>query len=179
MARSDSGNRISIQTRDLLILNELVESRVVTTNHLAHMFFDSKLPAAYKRIGLLKSAGLITQTRKRSITQPAILQIKRSGFNCLSERMVVDITWKNVERHNRISDSLLLHELALVDTKVAFVSQMQGVDNLHLVSFKTLETHLPNYSTTYLEREKCLRPDAYIHISNDSISFSSELRSCL
>jgi len=51
---------ISLQDRDLALLRGLFESRVMTNNHAAALYFDGKGEAAKKRLQKIKADGLIS-----------------------------------------------------------------------------------------------------------------------
>jgi len=48
---------LQLQDRDLALLRGLFESRVMTNDHAAALYFDGKSEAAKKRLQKLKAAG--------------------------------------------------------------------------------------------------------------------------
>jgi len=57
---------LKLQPRDLVLLRGLFESRVMTTDHAAALYFDGKGEAAKKRLQKLKSAGFIAERPRRT-----------------------------------------------------------------------------------------------------------------
>src|ERR1022692_1218765 len=73
----------TVQDRDLAILRGLFESRVMTTVHVADLFFGDSREAAKKRLQKIKAAGFIGE-RKRRVNEKSVLFLTRKGFLLLA-----------------------------------------------------------------------------------------------
>jgi predicted transcriptional regulator len=70
---------LQLQPRDFDLLRGLFESRVMTTGHVAVLYFDGRKESAKKRLQKLKAAGLVGE-RKRHVNQPSVLFLTRTGL---------------------------------------------------------------------------------------------------
>ena len=68
MPAIDSRN-VQLQERDVSLLRDLVESRVLTLDHIRTLFFADTKDMAKKRVQRLKAAGFLTE-RPRRIGDP-------------------------------------------------------------------------------------------------------------
>src|SRR5579862_2764558 len=84
MAASEN-DALQLQDRDFALLRGLFESRVMTIVHIATLYFDGKREYTKKRLQKLKSAGLISE-RKRRVNEPSILFLTRKSFDLLNSR---------------------------------------------------------------------------------------------
>ena len=73
---------ISFQPRDFALLRGLFESRVMTADHIAALYFNGSHEAAKKRLQKLKAAGFIRE-RKRKAYEPAVLALAPKAFPVL------------------------------------------------------------------------------------------------
>ena len=79
---------LKLQPRDLVLLRGLFESRVMTTDHAAALYFDGKGEAAKKRLQKLKSAGFIAERPRRTF-EPSVLFLTRNCLGLLQGRGVL------------------------------------------------------------------------------------------
>ncbi len=114
---------IILGARDLDLLRGLYESRVMTTAHVARIYFEGRAEMAKKRLQKLKSARLV-RGRPRSTFERSCLVITSRGIGVLRpagqlrkyERLPAAPGWKR----SQVSGSTLAHELAVMDVKAAF-----------------------------------------------------------
>lgn len=133
-------NDISLQERDLALLRGLFESRVMTTAHVAVLYFDGKREAAKKRLQKLKEADLIDE-RPRRRYERSVLFLARKGYDVLRDRGVLSeypyIGRSSLERRSRVSDLTLRHELEVMDVKSAFYSAIKKTGAFTIPAFNT------------------------------------------
>lgn len=68
---------ISLQDRDNALLRGLFESRVMTSKHVATLYFEGRAEAAKKRLQKLKTAGFVKE-RPRRAYEPSLLFLTSS-----------------------------------------------------------------------------------------------------
>src|SRR6185503_1843291 len=78
---------VSLQARDLSLLQGLFECRVMTLAHIASIYFEDRREAAKKRVQKLKAAGFIGERPRRAydpcilfLTRKALLLLHNEGF---------------------------------------------------------------------------------------------------
>src|SRR5262245_41539785 len=71
-----------VTPRDALLLRELYETRLMTIQQAALLYFNGSYEAAKKRIQKLKAVRLIRE-RVRKISEPSILSLAKAGFEVL------------------------------------------------------------------------------------------------
>src|SRR5690349_14639011 len=113
---------VSLQGRDFSLLRSLFESRVMTTDHAAAIYFDGKNEAAKKRLQKLKVAGLVGERPRRAF-EPSVLFLTRKGLELLQEQGVLAqypaFSLPALDRRARVSDLTIRHELEVMDVKTA------------------------------------------------------------
>src|SRR4051812_12277272 len=88
MRSSRRFSSIQIHDGDLSLLRGLFESRVMTAEHIATIYFEGRRETAKKRLQKLKAARLIAE-RPRQVNEPAILYLAKHGLLLLSEQGVL------------------------------------------------------------------------------------------
>ena len=83
--RDDS---LHLQDRDFIILRGLFESRIMTSAHVAVLYFGGRKEAAKKRLQKLKTAGLIGE-RGRRVYEPSVLYLTQKAFAFLRAQGVL------------------------------------------------------------------------------------------
>ena len=140
--RSTRINKLAIQfqTRDLALLRDLFESRIMTAAHVATLHFDGKKEATKKRLQKLKSAGFITERRRRAY-DPAILFLARAGLKLLADEGILaeypKISSSTLEKRARVAESTVRHELEVMDVKAAFHSAVRKASAFQITEFTT------------------------------------------
>ena len=157
---------IRIQPRDIEILRELAEMPAVMLKHLAALYFDGSRDAAYKRLGALRRAGLITSLQRHGDTGCHLFRITRPGYRVLNQSVPDLESWRCTKASQRkLSASKECHELDIMTTKVALMLAERREQHVRLESFTTnVGQHLTSVSN--LSTGWRLIPDAYICLTD-------------
>lgn len=163
------GLAIEVQERDLAILRDLFESRIMTAGHIATLHFEGKREAAKKRLQKLKAAGLIGE-RKRNVNEASVLFLTRKAFSLLREQGVLSeyptLSIPTLERRAQVGALTIRHELEVMDVKAAFHSAHSKLDDLTLAEFSTwpllnqFEAQKPGFNGKAI----LVKPDGFIRI---------------
>jgi hypothetical protein len=159
---------LQLQERDRALLRGLFESRIMTAEHIATLYFDGKREYTKKRLQKLKAAGLISQRRRR-VNEPAILFLTRKAFVLLKNEGQLSkyppLSADSFEKRANLSEFTLRHELEIMDVKAAFHAALAKSENFSLLEFCTwpalyqFEVSRPGQGT-----DTVVKPDGYIHI---------------
>jgi hypothetical protein len=110
--------------RDVRILRDLFDSRVLTANQIADIHFASSPNAAKQRLWAMKKVGLISGRFGSPASEPQPLRLTRGGFDLLRQRGHLDdyprLTWVTMSKRLKVSDLTLAHELDVGSVKAAF-----------------------------------------------------------
>lgn len=168
---------IQLQERDIALLRDLFESRLMTLAHIAALHFEGKPEAAKKRVQKLKSAGLMRE-RPRRASEPSILFLTREALRLLSEDgHVADypvLPLKALEKRNQVSDMTLRHELELIAVKAAMRTAIAATSTFKIAEFSTwpmlyqFQARRPDGETV------AVKPDAFIRIREEDRDGLSE-----
>ena len=159
---------LQLQDRDFALLLGLFECRVMTTGHIAALFFDGKYEYAKKRLQKLKAAGFIRE-RKRQVNKPSVLFLTRKAFVALknhgdlSEYPPLALT--ALEKRANVSDKTLRHELEVMDVKAAFHTAIAKSEKFTIGQFSTWP-QLYEFNATRAGQgpDILVKPDGFIHI---------------
>lgn len=160
---------IEIQERDLRLLRGLFESRILTTSHVATLYFEGKEEAAKKRVQKLKKAGIVAE-RPRRLYEPSILYLTKKAFRVLHERGILreypPIGLTALEKRAQVSSMTLAHELEVVSVKAAFAKALAGHLSCTLAEFSTwpLLSQFRACQPAPSRREVTVKPDGFIRI---------------
>lgn len=164
---------IDLQRRDITILRGLFESRIMTREHVAALFFDGRKEAAKKRVQKLKAAGLIGERRRRAY-EPAILFLTKTAFAVLHDNGILKeyppLSKVNHQKRVQVSDLTIRHELQVMDVKAAFHSTI-GTSSLYKIAeFSTwpLLNQFELFGNAYGGTRLTVKPDAFIRIHEDT-----------
>lgn len=83
-----SPSGLALQPRDLALLRDLFESRLMTTAHVAAIHFDGRGEAAKKRLQKLKVANLVTM-RPRRASEPAVYFLTKKAIALLRTHRIL------------------------------------------------------------------------------------------
>jgi hypothetical protein len=164
-----SASSIVLQDRDLALLRGLFESRVMTANHAACLYFAGRGEMTKKRLQKLKSAGLIAERPRRAF-EPAVLYLTRQGLGPLIARGILkeypEFDVPTLERRSQVSTLTLRHELEVMEIKVSFASAIIKMSAFTLAEFNTWP--LLNGFSVFHNRagagEVAVRPDGFIRV---------------
>jgi hypothetical protein len=164
---------VELQERDLAILQGLFESRLMTLNHITHLYFNGRSEAAKKRIQRLKRERFIRE-RARRVYQPSILHLSRRAFGELSSRGMLleypNLAWNQLEDRARVSELTLRHELAVLDVKTALSCAIKNISHHELVEFSTwpllyqFQAAQPPLPGTYHPARVLIKPDGFVRL---------------
>lgn len=157
-----SHENIVPQQRDIAILRELSESRAVAIRHLAAFYFLGSRGAAYKRLQSLHKAGLIDVYRTTP-GYPDIVQLTIAGYKLLSDHQVPVFLWPQVQRRQCVSDSVLRHELAVMDVRASLARGSKYGKLRQFLTHRIDRMFLNPPSWRCITRPT---PDAYIRLSH-------------
>jgi hypothetical protein len=131
---------VKFQARDFAIMRGLFESRIMTAQHIAALYFDGRPDATKKRLQKLKSGGVIRE-RPRKARDPAILFLTKRGFKALKDHGQLSdypkLTWDALDKRARVSELTVRHELEVMNVKAAMAPAINRTQNLSVVEFST------------------------------------------
>jgi adenylate cyclase class IV len=102
---------VRIAPRDIAVLTDLLESRVMTSTQIARLHFDGRAETSKKRLQALKKAGLISE-RQRNILEPAVRFLSKKGF--LRLRRFLGNGGREIEYHGKHHQSISCENAAQV-----------------------------------------------------------------
>jgi hypothetical protein len=144
---------LEVQERDVRVLYDLACFRGVTVDHLAALHFEGRRPAAVRRIGILKRAGLVASMRHG---QQHVHHLTRAGYEVLAQYHEPPASWEAIRRRHSGSPLMLQHEQLIVEAKVAF-AQAASASSAVLQRFDPL----------VVQRQQKLVPDAAITLQSN------------
>ena len=137
MPANDPKN-VTLQERDIALLVDLIESRVLTLDNICTLFFSDKNEMAKKRVQRLKAAGFLAD-RPRQIGQPSILHLTWKGYTALRDKGHLSddsrMTPKQFKRRMAVSGTTLTHELMIGAVRTSFTLAMRLSKRFELVDF--------------------------------------------
>jgi hypothetical protein len=167
MLRPINSDAIILQPRDLALLRDLFESRVMTSTHAAALHFDGSKEATKKRLQKLKAAGFINE-RTRRPTEPAALFLTVKAFARLREHGILSeypsLSARNFEKRADVSELTLRHELEVMDVKAAFHSAAAKMENVSIAQFGTWPLLHQFDVSTNGHGETTVKPDGFIRV---------------
>src|SRR5690349_5103525 len=155
---------IELQDRDLTLLRDLFESRLMTSSHVAILHFEARSEAAKKRLQKLKAAGLIG-VRPRRPTELAVHFLTPKAITLLRTHGALDgypqLAPLTLTKRAQVSQFTVQHELAVMDVKAAFHSTLKSVASFSIAEFCTwpLLHEFQAYPSNHSTREVLVRPD--------------------
>ena len=131
---------LQLQPRDLALLADLYESRVMTLSQAASLHFAGRYEATRKRVARLKAAGLLT-VRSRPVGEASCVFFTRRAYRLLREgghlAAYPPLRGASLEKRSRVSDLTLRHELAVMDVKCAVMKAVRGRPGLSAAECST------------------------------------------
>lgn len=164
---------LELQERDLEIFRGLFESRLMTLDHIARLYFENQYEAAKKRIQRLKTERFLRE-RPRRVYEPSILHLSRRAFDELLRRGYLKeypkFAWNQLEDRARVSDLTLRHELAVLEVKTAVSCAARSAPHLELLEFSTwpalyqFEAAQPPRPGIYSNSGVVIKPDGFVRL---------------
>jgi hypothetical protein len=173
---------VELQDRDVSLLLDLVESRVLTLDQVRVMFFPDAKDFATKRVRRLKAAGLLVE-RPRRIGEPSILHLTWKGYIALRKGNHVDedsqLSPKAFTRRMGVSDQTLAHELMIGDVRTAFITALRASTGFEKLEFDVWPRRY-EFVVNRGHGNKPVKPDARIQLfekgeSDDPFNFFVEV----
>lgn len=163
---------IRLAPRDIAILTDLLESRVMTSAQISRLHFEGRAEMSKKRLQALKKAGLISE-RRRNILEPSVRFLSKKGFHLLQELGVLEkyppLSVPALVRRSQVGKATILHELEVMDVKVAFHDAIRRAERYSLARFSTWPVLYQFEVQPYgMNREILVKPDAFIRIEAKS-----------
>lgn len=162
---------LSLQPRDLEVLQSLFESRLATREQIAQLHFEGSYEAAQNRLKKLRDARMLRAT-KAGIGKPEILALGLQGFDVLKAHRRLErypnFTREFFEDRKPLSAMTVEHELAVMNVKAAFVREARtGWDDLAIREFTTWPLLYSFLARVSLEssRSQEIKPDGFIELA--------------
>jgi Replication-relaxation len=160
---------IVVTDRDVRVLRELFDSRLLTTSQLAAIHFDARIEAAKQRLHHLKKAKLITGRARISPAEPQPIKLTRDGFQWLRDHAGLDdyprLSWGSMRVRLSVSDLTLRHELAVGDVKAAFYNHARKHEGVTIDRFVTWPRLLRFKNPDARSSQKLVSPDGFTRMS--------------
>lgn len=170
---------VQCTVRDLRILLELFESRIITIHQAAALFFRSSsrtsqtaYAKAARRLAKLTRAGLLRRRQVASTAPqgPIVYLLAKKGFDQLRrDRRITGYTdayWEQrLRRRLEVSSSTLNHDIAVMDVKASLQPALQALSHASVTEFNTwpdryaFSVQLPD---TLRSRKISQKPDAFL-----------------
>ncbi len=170
MDGTSAATMIIPQERDFALLRGLYESRVMTLNHLADLYFAENRAATKQRIRKLRIAGLI-RDRARHANEPAALLLTKKGFLVLKRHSRLEgypvLSDTDFTARANVSSLTLRHELQVVGVKAALLTALSALSHVNVMTATTwpllsqFRVHRP-YADGYGSTTVTVKPDGYI-----------------
>jgi hypothetical protein len=158
---------VRLEARDVSLLRDLLESRVLTLDHVRTLHFPGVDEMAKKRVHRLKAAGIISE-RPRRIGEPSILHLTWKGYGLLRAGGHVGddshLSPKTFSRRMAVSNTTLAHELMIGDVRAAFVLALRDNKGFSLLSFDVWPRRY-DFTLTNGHRRVPVKPDGHVQIS--------------
>lgn len=114
---------VVITARDVRILRDLFDSRILTARQLADIHFGGSQGAAKQRLWALKRAGYLVARFGVTMAMPEPIRITKLGFDHLRQAGHLDdyprLTWLTMSKRLKVSDLTLAHEIDVGTFKAA------------------------------------------------------------
>lgn len=157
--------------RDLAILRELFDSRILTAEQLAAIHFIGSREAAKKRLQTLKTVKLIQHRPRQRPYEPQLLFLTRRGFDLLRATGALtdfpSLTWEQMDKRVRVSPATVRHEMDVGDMKAAVHTAARSANLTvrefitwpRLISFRTQRQLAGGFT-----RSMAVSPDGFIRL---------------
>lgn len=161
---------LSLQARDLDVLQSLFESRLATREQLAELHFGGSYEAAQNRLKKLRDARLL-KAAPAGIGKPEILSLALRGFDALKAHRRLEryprFTREIFEDRKPLSQMTVDHELAVMSVKAAFVRDArENWEDLQVREFTTwpLLYSFQAYVSHHSSELQDIKPDGFIEL---------------
>jgi len=158
-----------LQDRDLEILRTLFESRVMTTFHIALMYFRGSGEAVKKRLQKLKAEGLVGE-RERRVNEPSLLFLTPKAIEMLRKNGKLtdypQISPASLAKRTSVSDLTIRHELEVMAVKAALYAGVSHAPDLSIEEFSTWPLLYQFKVSHWIHGgpPKTVKPDGFIRV---------------
>ena len=158
---------IYLRPRDVVLLRDLFESRIMSLAHVSALHFGGKSPMAKKRVQKLKKAGLLRE-RPRRVSDPSVLFLTLKAFRLLHANGHVSdypgIGEASFEKRSQVSSLTVSHELEVMDVKAAIVPAINRTSQYTVAEFSTWPV-LYKFRACRANGERAIvKPDGFVRI---------------
>jgi Replication-relaxation len=158
---------IDLQPRDIELLRDLFESRIMTLAHISALHFNGKSPMAKKRVQRLKNAGLLRE-RPRRISDPSVLFLSLKAFRLLRAKgHLTDyprVDEASFEKRSQVSSLTVRHELEVMDVKTAMIGAISQTQQYTVAEFSTWPVLYKFRACRPNGERVVIKPDGFIRI---------------
>jgi hypothetical protein len=155
---------VHLQERDVSLLLDLVESRVLSLDQICTLFFADKNEMGKKRVQRLKIAGLLVE-RPRRIGEPSILHLTWKGYLALrNENHIGEDSYhspKTFKQRMAVSDFTLAHELMIGDVRTSFITALRDSRRFENFEFDVWPRRY-DFTVNRGHGRKPVKPDGHI-----------------
>ena len=159
-----------LTARDVAILRDLFDSRILTARQLADIHFHGSRNAAKQRLWALKRAGHLAARFGSGAGEQQPLRLTRKGFEHLrAHGHLADyprVTWLTMSKRLKVSDLTLGHELDVGALKAAFHRVVRGLGSVSITTAVTWPRLLrfsarPSHTTEPVR----VSPDGFVRLA--------------
>lgn len=171
---------LELQARDERLFFGLLESRVMTRDQLAGLYFDGNYEIAKKRLAKLTRSGFILERKPRANPGhyfPSLLSLGRKGFDALRAGVHLasfpNMKWDDLVDRVQLAQSTLMHEVELIEHRLAITTAFRTHPVMELLEFLTWPALFQFHTEELLTRKPfILKPDAFFMASHGDAEHS-------
>ena len=169
---------LHIQPRDLDLLLDLFDCRLLSVSQAARLHFDGSQHVAYRRLRKLYRAGLLSLLPTKSLSgqPPRIYTFNSQTFAFLQAQghltQYTKADWRRqLRKRFSLSQQTIEHELAVLDVKASLQPTLSAVAGVHVVEFGTWPQA---YAFEYQHEGKTRtqKPDGYLCLADHRHDFA-------
>jgi hypothetical protein len=165
MSKGADRNHIEIQERDVEVLLDLFECRVMTRRQAAILHFGERPEACKRRLYLLRQSGYIAN-RARQPHEPAVMTLTRRGFQLLEGRGCLarypSVSWQRTAGRLRVSPLTIRHEVDVMDFRAAIVADVAKDARLAISGMSTWPQMIGFLASNSDGHPSAVRPDGFL-----------------
>lgn len=141
MPSKKTQDSIEFRDRDFALLRCLFESRLMSSAHIAKLFFNGQPEATKKRLQKLKAAGVLRERPGRRRYEAAVYHFTRKGFDVLRGEGEFngypEFNWPRLAGRAYVKPNTLRHELSVMDVKSALTPAINSKAGFEVAEFST------------------------------------------
>lgn len=180
--RQESSRSLELTERDLTLLKDLFESRLLSLHQVTEIHFEGRYPSAKRRVAKLRAGRFINGKRIRiGRGEQLFIFLARRGFEQTQESLrqhYSETSFRKLERRIAVAQRTIEHEHQVVEVKASFLRAARGLP-LSIRSFCTwpkliefpatrpVETGDYNFGTKILTKESFVQPDGFFRVIHE------------